>query len=111
MEELGGLGIPIGRVIVNGTRPPALAGAKITGAEVRRALQAAGLPADRETVAGLVTEGRAHQTRLEVESDLRQTLDGLGRPIIELPALAGGVTRNGLDRLADMLHDGLAQPL
>ncbi len=107
MEELVGLGIPIGRVIVTGTRPPALAGAKIIGAEVRRALQAAGLPADRETVAGLVTEGRAHQTRLEVESDLRHTLDGLGRPIIELPALAGGVTRDGLDRLADLLHDGL----
>ena len=111
MEELGGLGIPIGRVIVNGTRPPALAGAKITGAEVRRALQAAGLPADRETVAGLVAEGKAHQTRLEVESELRETLDGLRRPIIELPALAGGVTRDGLDRLADLLRDGLAQPL
>jgi anion-transporting ArsA/GET3 family ATPase len=107
MAELGGLGIPIGRVIVNGTRPPALAGAKITAAEVRRALQAAGLPADRETVAGLVTEGKAHQTRLEVESELRETLDGLGRPIIELPALAGGVTRDGLDRLADLLYDGL----
>jgi len=111
MAELTGLGIPIGRVIVNGTRPPALAGAKITGAEVRRALTAVGLPADRETVAGLVVEGRAHQTRLEVESELRTTLDGLGRPIIELPALAGGVTRDGLDRIADLLHDGLSQPL
>jgi len=111
MAELTGLGIPIGRVSVNGTRPPALAGAKITGAEVRRALTAVGLPADRETVAGLVVEGRAHQTRLEVESELRTTLDGLGRPIIELPALAGGVTRDGLDRIADLLHDGLSQPL
>ena len=107
--ELTTLGIPIGRVIVNGTRPPALANAKITGAEVRRALQAAGLPADRETVAGLAAEGKAHQTRLEVEAELRDALDALGRPIIELPALAGGVTLDGLDRLADLLHDGLAQ--
>ena len=110
IDDLTALGIPIGRVIVNGTRPPALAGAKITGVEVRRALQAAGLPADRETVAGLVAEGKAHQTRLEVEADLRDALDGLGRPIIELPALAGGVTRDGLDRLADLLHDGLSAP-
>jgi anion-transporting ArsA/GET3 family ATPase len=109
IEELTGLGIPIGRVIVNGTRPPALAGAKITGTDVRRALQAAGLPADRETVAGLVAEGKAHQTRLDVEADLRAALGVLGRPIIEVPALAGGVTRDGLDRLADMLHVGLSQ--
>jgi anion-transporting ArsA/GET3 family ATPase len=108
INDLTSLGIPIGRVIVNGTRPPALAGAKITSADVRRALQAAGLPADRETVAGLVAEGRAHQTRLEVEADLRDALDGLSRPIIELPALAGGVTRDGLDRLADLLHEGLS---
>jgi anion-transporting ArsA/GET3 family ATPase len=111
IDELTGLGIPIGRVIVNGTRPPALAGAKITSTEVRRTLQATGLPADRETVAGLVAEGKAHQTRLEVEAELRDTLDALGRPIIELPALAGGVTRDGLDRLADLLHAGLSQPL
>ena len=111
IDELTALGIPIGRVIVNGTRPPALAGAKITGAEVRRALQAVGLPADRETVAGLTAEGKAHQTRLEVEAELRDALDALDRPIIELPALAGGVTRDGLDRLADLLHDGLARPL
>jgi anion-transporting ArsA/GET3 family ATPase len=108
MEELTALGIPIGRVIVNGTRPPALAGAKITGTEVRRALQAAGLPSDRETVAGLVAEGKAHQTRLDVETQLRDALDALGRPIIEVPALAGGVTRDGLDLLADLLHDGLS---
>jgi anion-transporting ArsA/GET3 family ATPase len=120
IAELTGLGIPIGRVIVNGTRPPALAGAKITGAEVRRALTAAGLPADRETVAGLVAEGRAHQTRLDVESQLRDAIDGFApaepahrarRPLIELRALAGGVTRDGLDQLADLLHDGLTQPM
>jgi anion-transporting ArsA/GET3 family ATPase len=108
IEELTGLGIPIGRVIVNGTRPPALAGARITAPETRRALLAVGLPADRETVAGLVAEGRAHQTRLEVEAELRAGLDDLGRPIVELPALAGGVTRDGLDRLARILYDDLA---
>jgi anion-transporting ArsA/GET3 family ATPase len=108
MAELTGLGIPLGRVIVNNAREPVLAGVKITAAEVKRGLVAAGLPADRETVAGLVAEGRAYQTRLEVEAELRAGLDALGRPVIELPAQAGGVTRDGLDRLAKLLHDGLS---
>jgi anion-transporting ArsA/GET3 family ATPase len=111
MKELTDLGIPLGRVIVNSAREPMLVGAKITGAEVKRGLVAAGLPADRETVAGLVAEGRAYQTRLEVEAELRAGLDALGRPVIELPAQAGGVTRDGLDRLAALLHDGLAKPM
>jgi anion-transporting ArsA/GET3 family ATPase len=111
MAELTDLGIPLGRVIVNATRDPVLAGVKITGAEVKRGLVAAGLPADRETVAGLVAEGRAYQTRLEVEAELRTGLDALGRPMIELPAEADGVTRDGLDRLAALLHDGLSRPL
>jgi anion-transporting ArsA/GET3 family ATPase len=110
IEELTGLGIPIGRIIVNGTRPPALTGVKLTGAEVRRALQGAGLPADRETVSGLVAEGKAYQTRLGVESELRAGLDALERPMIELPAQPDGVTRDGLDRLAVLLRDGLAVP-
>ncbi|GIJ74689.1 ArsA-related P-loop ATPase [Virgisporangium ochraceum] len=109
MAELTELGIPLGRVIVNNAREPVLAGVKITAAEVKRGLVAAGLPADRETVAGLVAEGRAYQTRLEVEAELRAGLDTLGRPVIELPAQAGGVTRDGLDRLAKLLHDGLSK--
>jgi anion-transporting ArsA/GET3 family ATPase len=111
MAELTDLGIPIGRVIVNATRPPVLAGVKVTAAEVKRGLAAAGLPADRETVSGLVAEGKAYQTRLEVEAELRAGLDAFERPVIELPAQAGGVTRDGLDRLAALLHDGLAKPL
>ena len=47
LTELTELRIPIGRVIVNATRPPALAGARLTAADTRRMLQAAGLPADR----------------------------------------------------------------
>jgi anion-transporting ArsA/GET3 family ATPase len=107
IAELSELGIPIGRVIVNALHPPALVGVKLTSAEVRRALAAAGLPDDRETVSGLVAEGRAYQTRLRVEAGLRTDLDALGRRVIELPALPGGVTRAGLDRLASLLRSGL----
>lgn len=101
--ELTGLGIPIGHVIVNSTRPPLLVGAKLTAPDIRRALQSTGLPDDRDTVAGLLTEGRAYQTRMEVEATLRSELVVLGRPVIELPALPGGVTRAGLDELAAVL--------
>src|SRR5690349_815370 len=88
IEELNRLSLPVGSVIVNQTRPPLLAGAKVTQAELRRGLVAAGLPADRDTVAGLVAEAKAHQTRVGVEASLRAELTALGRPVIELPALA-----------------------
>lgn len=107
ITELTGLGIPVGRVIVNGTHAPLLSGAKLAGSDVRRALHNAGLPADRDTVNGLLVEGRAYQTRVEVEAELRAELAALDRPVVELPALPGGVTRDGLDRLAGRLRDSL----
>nr|WP_205862358.1 ArsA-related P-loop ATPase [Planosporangium thailandense] len=101
--ELRGLGIPIGSVIVNATRAPMLAGVRVSQAEIRRGLTQAGVSADRDTVAGLVTEAKAYQTRLGVEAALRDDLAALGRPVVELPALVDGVTREGLDILARTL--------
>lgn len=102
--ELGALGIPVGKVIVNATRPPLLANAaKVTQAELRRGLLAAGLPADRSIVSGLHTEARAHLTRRALEESLRAELAELGRPMIELPLLPEGVDRTGLDQLAARL--------
>jgi anion-transporting ArsA/GET3 family ATPase len=103
IDELRGLGIPIGSVIVNATRAPMLAGARVSQAEIKRGLAEAGLPADRDTVAGLVTEAKAYQTRLGVEAALRDDLAALARPVVELPALTDGVTREGLDTLARAL--------
>jgi anion-transporting ArsA/GET3 family ATPase len=100
ITELRGLGIPIGAVIVNATREPLLAGAKVGRGEIRRGLAEVGLPADKNTVAGLVGEARAYQTRVGVEAALRAELTTLERPIVELPALVGGVTREGLGTLA-----------
>src|SRR6185369_3259190 len=53
IEELTRLGLPIGTVIVNATRSPLLEGAKVTQAELRRGLTAAGLSTERELVTGL----------------------------------------------------------
>jgi anion-transporting ArsA/GET3 family ATPase len=105
IAELGALGIPVGKVIINGTRPPLLAGAtKITQAELRRGLLAAGLPADRATVAGLHAEAKDHLTRRAIEESLRAELLEVGRPVVELPLLPDGVDRAGLDMLAAALR-------
>jgi len=102
MAELRALNIPVGRIIVNGTQSPLLA-AKVTQAELRRGLAAAGLPTDRATTAGLHTEVRNHLTRRALEDSLRADLVELGRPLVELPLLAEGVDRAGLDVLAERL--------
>jgi anion-transporting ArsA/GET3 family ATPase len=103
IEELTRLGIPIGTVIVNATRAPVLAGAKVTQADLRRGLTAAGLPADKEILTGLVGEARAYQTRVAAEASLRADLQGLGRPVVELPVLPGGITAQSLESLGDLL--------
>jgi anion-transporting ArsA/GET3 family ATPase len=98
--ELNGLGIPIGKIVVNATRPPLLTGTKVSQAELRRGLAAAGLPTDRVTVSGLYAEARAHLTRREMEESLRVELAELGQPMVELPLLPGGIDRAALDTLA-----------
>ena len=98
--DLTGLGIPIGKIIVNATRPPLLTGAKVNQAELRRGLAAAGLPTDRPTVAGLYAEAKAHLTRRGLEESLRLELAEVGQPMVELPLLPGGVDRAALDTLA-----------
>jgi anion-transporting ArsA/GET3 family ATPase len=101
--ELSALHIPVGRIIVNGARPPLLRAGKVTKTELRRGLVAAGLPAYPATVAGLQSEAKAYLTRYELEESLRTELAELGRPMVELPLLVPGVDRAGLDRLADLL--------
>ncbi len=106
IAELAGLGISPGKVIINETRPP-LVEAKVTQADLRRGLAAAGLPVDRGTVAGLHTEAKAYLTRQGIEESLRAELVALGRPVVELPLLPAGVDRAGLETLAT---DLLAAP-
>ncbi|MDQ7906899.1 ArsA-related P-loop ATPase [Phytohabitans sp. ZYX-F-186] len=100
IADLDALGIPIGKVIVNATRPPLLTGTKVNQAELRRGLAAAGLATDRATVSGLYAEAKAYLTRHELEESLRVELAELGEPMVELPLLPGGVDRAALDTLA-----------
>jgi anion-transporting ArsA/GET3 family ATPase len=101
--ELTALGLPLGKIIVNSTQPPLSGSGKISSAELRRGLAAAGLPDDRLAVAGLHSEAKAHAVRRRLEDSLRTELTELGRPIVELPLLPEGVDRAGLELLATML--------
>ncbi|MBB5110308.1 ArsA family ATPase [Micromonospora echinospora] len=103
VAELTQLGFPVGRVIVNGVRPPVPAGRAVTAAELKRGLAAAGLPTDGPTVAGLVEEANDQRVRRELEDSLRGDLVELGLPMIELPLLPGGVDRAGLETFAETL--------
>ncbi|MDW3850712.1 ATPase [Micromonospora sp. BRA006-A] len=103
VAELTQLGFPVGRVIVNGVRPPVPAGRAVTAAELKRGLASAGLPTDGPTVAGLVEEARDQQVRRELEDSLRGDLVDLGLPLVELPLLPEGVDRAGLETLAEAL--------
>jgi len=104
IADLTALEISVGKVIVNGVQPPLLASGKVTRAELRRALVAAGLPADRDTVAGLHTEAQEYLTRREIEEALRAELAGLHRELVELPYLPTGIDRAALNELAAVLR-------
>ncbi|MEU0155754.1 ArsA family ATPase [Micromonospora fulviviridis] len=103
IAELTKLGFPVGRVIVNGARPPVPAGRPVTAAELKRGLAAAGLPTDARTVAGLAAEARDQHVRRELEDSLRADLVELGLPLTEVPLLPAGVDRAGLETLAETL--------
>jgi anion-transporting ArsA/GET3 family ATPase len=101
--ELTELGMSVGAIIVNETRPALLDGGKVTQAELRRGLSTAGLPADRATVAGLAAEVAEYRARLDLERRLRGELDKLDRLMLELPLLPEGIDVSALYSLAETL--------
>jgi len=107
VAELRRLELPVGNVIVNATQPPLLyrdgRPRSPSRTDLRRGLEAAGLPAEREVVAALLEEARVHLARQEIEEELRTELAKLGRPLVELPLLAEGVHTKGLYELARIL--------
>src|SRR3954447_8040905 len=103
IADLTKLHIPVGRIIVNGTRPALLTAGKVAKTELKRGLTAAGLPADPSAVAVLQDEAKAYLTRRGLEESLRGDVAEQGRPMVELPLLERGVDRTGLDVLAERL--------
>jgi hypothetical protein len=123
--ELRAVDLPLGAVVVNMVREPALpapalaalGAGRLERSEVLGGLEAAGLAGRRpdgeartaQLVDALLAEGTEHAERVALETTQRRELTEIGRPIYELPALAGGIDLGALYDLAEQLAEqGLA---
>jgi anion-transporting ArsA/GET3 family ATPase len=111
IAEVGGLGLNVGAVLVNMVRRPLLDEADLAAAAegetdldaLAAGLKEARLDDARELATALAGELRAHALRVRLERRMRSDLEGLDRPLLELPLLEGGVDRAALDSLARRL--------
>ncbi len=112
--ELAELGLPLGAVVVNQTRRPALTESQLAAArvdaldraELASGLKVAGLSGHDGLVDALVREAAAHTERVDLEAEQRGAIESLGLPVVELPWLPDGVDLAGLYELADELESG-----
>jgi anion-transporting ArsA/GET3 family ATPase len=115
IEELDKASLPVGSVIVNMATEPVLpeetlvraARGQLTGAELAPALAAAHLPGAGAIADALVAEVTEHARRWAAQDALRDDIDALGRPTVELPLLTGTVDVGCLFELAERLEDHL----
>jgi anion-transporting ArsA/GET3 family ATPase len=116
IADLTKAGLPIGSVVVNmATEPvlpaPGLARAAqglLTGADLAPALAAAHLPGGADLADALAAEVVEHAQRWAAQDALRDEVEALGRPTVELPRLAGPMDLGSLFELADRLEEHLS---
>jgi len=117
VAELRGLDIPVGTVVVNQTRHPALNAAQLRGAlqrdldagEVSDGLKAAGLATHEGLLDALMHEAAGHAERVQLEANQRRLVDAIGQPVVSLPWLADGVDLAGLYELSDLLGEAAGE--
>jgi anion-transporting ArsA/GET3 family ATPase len=123
VAELRGLGLPLGRLVLNQVRPPLLDPEREERALDRRwdedALReelvslGVGGPDPQARTEGLLLQTYEHAQRVAREAGLRERLGELDLPTLELPQLAvggGGLDGSGVHELADELSNGDAEP-
>jgi anion-transporting ArsA/GET3 family ATPase len=111
IDELQGLGLPIGSVVVNRNiaaylEPDDLAKAAegdVDADAVRAGLAAAGIKLPDADFAGLLTETIQHATRITARAATAEQLDELQVPRLELPTIADGVDLGSLYELSESL--------
>jgi anion-transporting ArsA/GET3 family ATPase len=111
IDELQGLGLPIGSVIVNRNIAAYLPPDDLTKAAegdvdadaVRAGLSAAGIKLSDKDFAGLLTETIQHATRITARASTADQLDELKVPRLELPTIADGVDLGSLYELSESL--------
>lgn len=116
IAELRKAGLPIGSVVVNLATDPVLppedlaraAGPGLTGADLAPALAAAHLPAGSGIADALAAQTVEHARRWTAQDALRDDVEALGQPTLELPVLTGPMDLGSLFDLAGRLEDHLA---
>jgi anion-transporting ArsA/GET3 family ATPase len=111
IDELQGLGLPIGSVIVNRNIAAYLEPDDLTKAAegdvdadaVRSGLAAAGIKLSDTDFAGLLTETIQHATRITARAANAEQLDELKVSRLELPTIADGVDLGSLYELSESL--------
>ncbi len=110
VEELTALGLPVGGVVVNAVRTPALAPADLRAAEAGtldlKALAAGlkGVGLDVALAPVLAAEAADHASRVALEERGRDALADLHRPSYELPLLPDTIDLGSLYDLAETLQ-------
>lgn len=112
IADLQDSGLPVGSIIVNQVRTPALRGAALAAAgngeldrsEVTSGLAAAGLQGHAGLVDALMQEASAHAERVRLERAERRRLKSLNQPLVELAWQPDGIDLSGLYSLAEQLQ-------
>lgn len=112
VKELKESGLPVGAVIVNQVRTPALKGAQLEAAgkgeldraQVEAGVKAVGLQSHRGLVDALLDEAADHAERVRLERTERRRLRGVDQPILELAWQSEGVDLSALYALAEQLR-------
>src|SRR5688572_13487178 len=115
IAELTAAGLPVGSVVVNMVTEPVLPPAELeraargllTGAELAPALSAAPLPGGPAVADALAAEVVDHARRWASQDALRDEVEALDRPTVELPLMAGPMDLGCLFEVADRLEDHL----
>ena len=109
VAELQDAALPVGGIVVNMTRSPLMpsmsALTSIDTANLEATLRSAGIETSPRIIEALRAEGADHAARVALEETERARIAALGRPVYELPFLAGGIDLAALYELADMLHE------
>ena len=111
IQELEGLELPIGSVIVNRNIPAFLppedlakaAEGVIDADGVRAGLSRVGITLADADFAGLLTETIEHATRIQARAESALELDNVAAPRLELPTIPDGVDLGSLYELAEAL--------
>ncbi|GAA0603037.1 ArsA-related P-loop ATPase [Sporichthya brevicatena] len=113
ITEISGIGLPVGSVLVNMVRSPALPPAALEAARagtldrasIGAALRKVGVSAEDALLDALLSEAAEHAERVALETTERADLVATGQPVLELPSLVEGIDLSALYDLATLLRE------